>query len=90
MAKDAVLREAPRESLRAATIRLAAYGEEEFLIGIPGSSGEGVPVAEIERLRARPSEPSFFDSRPSFTRGTGFSSLSGTLPGDRDALSERP
>jgi hypothetical protein len=43
-------------------IPLAAYGEEEFLIGMPGSNGEGVLAAAIERFRARPSEPSFFDS----------------------------
>ena len=43
-------------------IRLAAYGEQEFLIGIPGSNGEGVLVAQIERLRAHPSESSSFDS----------------------------
>jgi hypothetical protein len=63
MAKDAVLREAPRESPpRAAMIRLAPYGEEEFLIGIPGSNGEGVLWLRSKRLRARPSESSSFDS----------------------------
>ena len=35
-------------------IRLATYGEEEFLIGIPGSNGEGVLVAQIETSSRAP------------------------------------
>jgi len=30
-------------------IPLAAYGEEEFLIGMPGSNGEGVLAAAIKQ-----------------------------------------
>jgi hypothetical protein len=54
MAKDAVLREAPGRASGAAMIRLATYGEEEFLTGIPGSNGEGVLGAQIETSSRAP------------------------------------
>ena len=47
-------RRLPGEPPRAAMIRLAAYGEEEFLIGIPGSNGESVLVAQIETSTRAP------------------------------------
>jgi len=61
MAKDAVCASPPEEPPRAAMIRLAAYGEEEFPIGIPGSNERASWGLRSKRLRVRPSESSSFD-----------------------------
>ena len=70
-------------------IRLAAYGEEEFPIGIPGSNGEGVLVAQI-KTSSRAQVNRHLSTAAIVHSRHGTSSLPGTVPGDPDALSEMP
>ena len=70
-------------------IRLATYGEEEFLIGIPGSNERASWGLRSKRLRARPSESSSFDSGNRSLGARNFLAPR-DCPGDPDALSEMP